>query len=35
MAKQGVTYKTDKIIPTWEQFTEMGRDLQLRAAILR
>ena len=28
MANQGVTYKTDKIMPTWEQLAEMGRELQ-------
>ena len=28
MSNQGVTYKTDKIMPTWEQLAEMGRDLQ-------
>ena len=25
---QSVTYKTDKIMPTWEQLAEMGRELQ-------
>ncbi len=28
MSNQGVTYKTDKIMPTWEQLAEIGRDLQ-------
>ena len=26
MANQSVTYKTDKIMPTWAQLAEMGRD---------
>ena len=26
MSNQGVTYKTDKIMPTWEQLAEMGRE---------
>ena len=33
MATQGVTYKTDKIMPTWEQLAEMGRDLQFYPSI--
>lgn len=28
MANQSVTYKTGKIMPTWKQLAEMGRDLQ-------
>ena len=28
MSNQGVTYKTNKIMPTWEQLAEMGRDIQ-------
>ena len=28
MATQSVNYKTDKIMPTWEQLAEMGRELQ-------
>ena len=28
MATQSVNYKTDKIMPTWAQLAEMGRDLQ-------
>ena len=33
MSNQGVTYKTDKIMPTWEQLAEMGRDLQFYPSV--
>ena len=33
MSNQSVTYKTDKIMPTWEQLAEMGRDLQFYPSI--
>ena len=33
MSNQGVTYTTDKIMPTWEQLAEMGRDLQFYPSV--
>lgn len=33
MSNQSVTYKTDKIMPTWEQLAEMGRDLQFYPSV--
>jgi len=33
MATQSVTYKTEKIMPTWEQLAEMGRDLQFHPSV--
>ncbi|MYG07088.1 hypothetical protein F4167_10820, partial [Candidatus Poribacteria bacterium] len=33
MATQSVTYTTDKIMPTWEQLAEMGRDLQFLPSV--
>ena len=33
MATQSVAYKTDKIMPTWEQLAEMGRDLQFHPSV--
>ncbi len=33
MSNQSVTYKTDKIMPTWEQLAEMGRDLQFHPSV--
>ena len=33
MATQAVAYKTDKIMPTWAQLTEMGRDLQFYPSL--
>ena len=30
---QSVNYKTDKIMPTWEQLAEMGRDLQFHPSV--
>ena len=33
MATQGVAYKTDKIMPTWEQLADMGRDLQFYPSV--
>ena len=35
MATQSVTYKTDKIMPTWEQLAEMGRDLQFHPSVTK
>ena len=30
---QSVNYKTDKIMPTWEQLAEMGRDLRFHPSV--
>ena len=34
MATQSVNYKTDKIMPTWAQLAEMGRDLQFHPSTI-
>ena len=33
MATESVSYKTDKIMPTWQQLAEMGRELQFHPSV--